>query len=227
MTIPTKPTYSHGSTGTAPSSAIDYANGDPLNADELDYYLHVEFAKIKALIDWAESIDTNDDGKVDAADSADEATNVTSTYKGNDLDSDGDGKVDAAETADSAKTYKGNDLDSDGDGVVDSADYAATAGDADTVDGNDATALTGISLGSYNSRPESTGTYSNPENNPIYVLTSMSAGATVEVDAEIIWDQGDPTSDEERADVFFLVPENGDYTLTSNSVISHTYVELK
>jgi hypothetical protein len=133
MTIPTKPTYSHGSTGTAPSSAIDYANGDPLNADELDYYLHVEFAKIKALIDWAESIDTNDDGKVDAADSADVATNVTSTYKGNDLDSDADGKVDAAETADSAST-------------------ATTADTAGTVTGTDGTARLGGQLPQYQSK---------------------------------------------------------------------------
>lgn len=37
---------------------------------------------------------------VDNADTADNATNVTSTYKGNDIDTNGDGKVDNADTAD-------------------------------------------------------------------------------------------------------------------------------
>jgi hypothetical protein len=42
-------------------------------------------------------IDGNHDGKVDNADNADDAVNVTSTYKGNDIDTNGDGKVDNAD----------------------------------------------------------------------------------------------------------------------------------
>jgi len=195
MTNPDKPDYTHGSNGTKPSKSIDYTNGDPLDSENLDYFINTPFEKIKDSIDRlvaidsdgdgkvdeaeqadnatnvtatykGNDIDSNGDGKVDSADNADDAINVTSTYKGNDLDSNGDGKVDAADTADNttayknndidsngdgkvdnadvadtANLYKNNDIDSDGDGVVDEADYAATAGDADTVDGLQASTL--------------------------------------------------------------------------------------
>jgi hypothetical protein len=126
MAIPNKPTYSHGSTGTEPGSPIDYQNGDPLDEAELDYYLNIEFTKIKALIDALETLDSNDDGKVDAADVADLA-DTADLYKNNDIDSDGDGKVDSADVADTAKLFKNNDIDSDGDGKVDSAENADDA----------------------------------------------------------------------------------------------------
>jgi len=71
MAIPSKPSYSHGSTGTEPASPRDYENGDPLDADEFDYYLHTEFTKINELIDALTTLDSNDDGTVDAADYAD------------------------------------------------------------------------------------------------------------------------------------------------------------
>lgn len=112
MAIPSKPTYTHGSQGTEPGSSLDYQNGDPLDADNFDYYVNVEFSKIKAIIDALNTLDSNDDGKVDAADVADNTT-----------------------------LYKGNDIDSDGDGVVNDADYAAQAGDADTVDNHHADAF--------------------------------------------------------------------------------------
>lgn len=44
-------------------------------------------------------------------------------------------------TTTDASTFKGNDIDSNGDGVVDEADHAATAVDADTLDGNDSSAF--------------------------------------------------------------------------------------
>jgi hypothetical protein len=98
MAIPSKPSYSHGSTGTEPSSAIDYKNGDPLDEAELDYYVNTEFSKIKAIIDALHDLDSDDDGVVDRADYADDAD--ASTYKGNDIDSDGDGSVNLADNAD-------------------------------------------------------------------------------------------------------------------------------
>lgn len=131
MSNPNKPSYTHGSTGTEPSSAIDYANGDDLDADNFDYFVNTPFEKIKEIIDRLVAIDSDGDGKVDEAEQADDATNVTSTYKGNDIDSDGDGKVNSADTAD---TVKSNDIDSDGDGVVDSADSLKTGGSTATVD---------------------------------------------------------------------------------------------
>lgn len=139
MTIPAKPSYDHGSTGTQPTSARDYESGDPLDADEFDHYLSELFSSVDSIIDALNAIDSDNDEKVDAADTADDATNVTSTYKGNDIDSDGDGKVNSADTADSAtdvtSTYKGNDIDTDGDGTVDSADDAANV--TSTYKGND------------------------------------------------------------------------------------------
>jgi hypothetical protein len=61
----------------------------------------------------------------------------TTTVKGNDIDSNADGKVDAAEQADNATTVKGNDIDSNGDGRVDEADFAANADTVDGSDASD------------------------------------------------------------------------------------------
>jgi len=139
MPIPNEPTYDHGSTGTKPTSAIDYANGDSLDAENLDYYLNTQFTKLDQIITALREIR---DGVITVtnAQNAVDADNVTGTYKGNDIDADGDGQVDAADTADTATdatnvtgTYKGNDLDSDGDGKVDAAEQADNA---DTVDGS-------------------------------------------------------------------------------------------
>lgn len=115
MAIPTKPTYTHGSTGTEPTQAINYANGDPVDADEFDYFLNTPFEKIKDIIDTLNDIDS---GALTVG-SATDAANVTGTYKGNDIDSNGDGIVDAANNS---TLVKGNDIDSDGDGRVNAAD---------------------------------------------------------------------------------------------------------
>ena len=134
--IPNKPRYSHGSTGTEPSSPIDYTNGDPVNQSEFDYFIYTPFNRIKGIIDFLNAVDSDGDGIVDEAD---DAVNVTATYKGNDIDTDGDGKVNSADVADSAQTYKGNDIDSDGDGRVDQADVAdqATRFEVRNTDPND------------------------------------------------------------------------------------------
>jgi len=118
MANPNKPSYTHGSTGTQPASAIDYANGDPVDADNLDYFVNTQFEKIKQIIDQLEAIDSDGDGVVDAADAATDAD--ASTYKGNDIDTDGNGVVDAA---DDANTLAGNgpdhyELDVEDDGTL-------------------------------------------------------------------------------------------------------------
>lgn len=104
MPIPSKPSYSHGSTGTEPGSSLDYTNGDPLDANNLDHFVYVPFSKISATIDYL-----------------------------NEIDSDGDGTVDAADTAATADAVKGNDIDSNGDGTVDAADRVETGGSAATI----------------------------------------------------------------------------------------------
>jgi len=122
-----------GETGESPPNGFFYEGEDQVNEKHLDYLWN----SVKGLEDDVQSalddIDSDSDGNVDAADTATDATNVTSTYKGNDIDSDGDGTVNAADTA--AKV-KGNDIDSDGDGNVDKAD------DADTLQGNTPSDLT-------------------------------------------------------------------------------------
>lgn len=130
MPIPDPPDYDHGSTGTQPPQPRDYINGDPLEANELDYYLNIEFTKIDQII---QALNDIEDGTITVS-SATDANNVTATYKGNDIDTDGDGVVDDA--LNTTGTYKGNDIDSDGDGRVDNADHALNADDADTVDGH-------------------------------------------------------------------------------------------
>lgn len=99
MPTPNKPQYTHGSSGTAPPSPIDYVNGDAVDPDHFDYYIHTNFWYIKNLIDAIRAIDSDDDGQVDAADVADEAGNAKNSYKGNDIDSDGDGVVDKTDEA--------------------------------------------------------------------------------------------------------------------------------
>ena len=78
----------------------------PINWDELTPINIANLNKMDNAIDSndnkLDNIDSNGDGKVDNADNADNAVNVTSTYKGNDIDTDGDGKVDNADNADNA-----------------------------------------------------------------------------------------------------------------------------
>lgn len=67
MAFPNTPSYTHGSTGTEPSSAIDYDSGDPLDADELDYYIHTEFSYLTDIVQYLNNVDSDTDGVVDKA----------------------------------------------------------------------------------------------------------------------------------------------------------------
>lgn len=67
---PNKPAYTHGAQGTEPDSAIDYANGDAVDAEDFDYFVYHEFDKIRAIIDVLNAIDSDEDNVVDAADGA-------------------------------------------------------------------------------------------------------------------------------------------------------------
>lgn len=122
--------HTQGDTGTKPPQNRNFQDGGFPDPEEFDWFWSQVPSAINNHASLLESIDSDEDGIVDEATQAANAT----TVKGNDIDSDGDGKVDSAEVADSAKSYKNNDIDSDGDGVVDSADQAANA---TTVKGND------------------------------------------------------------------------------------------
>lgn len=98
MPIPNPPSYEHGSTGTEPGSSLDYENGDPLYADNLDYYIYTEFDKIASIIEALNEIDS---GTIQVGSAA---------------------TADSAASADSAELVKGNDIDSDGDGIVNMSD---------------------------------------------------------------------------------------------------------
>jgi hypothetical protein len=97
MAIPDPPEYTHGSQGTPPSSSLDYLNSDAVDPEHFDYYWYTLFYYANELIDALEAIDSNDDGKVDAADTADDAKNITDTINGIDYDDDSDGTLDEAD----------------------------------------------------------------------------------------------------------------------------------
>ncbi|MDB9247440.1 hypothetical protein PN419_00265 [Halorubrum ezzemoulense] len=138
---------SWGDSGNQPPDGDSYEPKDNVSAATLNHlWYHIEntFSTVESKLNEFDNtlteIDSDGDGKVDAADAADTAAAV----KGNDIDTDGDGKVDAADTADSAATVKGKDIDSDGDGRVDEAEFAANA---DTVDGTEEADLANENVG--------------------------------------------------------------------------------
>jgi hypothetical protein len=130
---------SWGDSGEFPPNGFDYTGGSQVNEKHFDALWNgiKEFeTNVRAALT---DIDSDQDGVVDAADTA-------ALLKGNDIDSDGDGRIDAADDAttvknndidtdgdgvvneaDSANAYKGNDIDSDGDGKVNAADSADNA----------------------------------------------------------------------------------------------------
>lgn len=87
-----------GEAGESPDVGFFYEGGNQVNEKHLDYLWNNVNGLEEDVIAALNDIDSDGDGKVDAADAADTA----SAYKGNDIDSDGDGKVDAADSADVA-----------------------------------------------------------------------------------------------------------------------------
>lgn len=95
--------HTHGDTGEQPPDDLNFQSGDKPNPEQFDWFWNNVSSVIDSHADTLETIDSDGDGQVDAADSADQATNVTETYKGNDIDTDGDGTVNNADIADEAK----------------------------------------------------------------------------------------------------------------------------
>jgi hypothetical protein len=86
-----------GDTGERPSDNFQYDGGDQVNEKHLDYLWDNVAALESEVRSALTDIDSDKDGIVDEADTA-------NLYKGNDIDSDGDGKVDNAVNADRATT---------------------------------------------------------------------------------------------------------------------------
>jgi len=109
----------HGDTGTEPANGSDFQSGERPDPQEFDWWWYTVTTKINSLVDDVVAI-KNGDVKVGDATTADNATNVTATYKGNDIDSDGDGKVDQAVVADQTTSFevRSSDPSSPSDGQV-------------------------------------------------------------------------------------------------------------
>lgn len=123
--------HTHGDTGEKPPQSLNFQDGDYPDPEHFDWFWSRVPSAINNHQSLIQSIDSDEDGVVDEADTA-------NLYKNQDIDSDGDGQVDEADHADNVRsTYKGNDLDGDGDGRVDAADHANEADNTQAVKGND------------------------------------------------------------------------------------------
>ena len=109
----------HGSTGTQPADGKEFQDGERPDDEEFDWFWYNVHEKINSLIDDIANI-IDGTTQVGDASSADNATNVTATYKGNDLDSDGDGSVDQADVANQTQSFeaRSSDPSSPSDGQV-------------------------------------------------------------------------------------------------------------
>lgn len=108
---------SWGDAGSQPSAGFSYDKNDKVNEKHLDYLWNALYNFEDEVRSALDDIDSNSDGIVDEADSA-------NNFKGNDIDSNGDGIVDEADTA---PLVKNTDIDKDyvnceGSGVVANGD---------------------------------------------------------------------------------------------------------
>lgn len=98
--------HTHGDAGDKPAQNLDFTSGGIPDPETFDWFWSQVPAAINDHQSLLEAIDSNEDGIVDEAESAQSAQAV----KGNDIDSDGDGKVDAADDADSLQGNAPDDL---------------------------------------------------------------------------------------------------------------------
>lgn len=108
--------YTHGDSGSKPPDGNDFDKDERPQASYFDWYISTLVTKHNSVIDELDTIDSDNDGIVDEADTA-------NLYKDNDIDNDADGIVNEADYANDAdaSTYKGNDIDTNGDGKVDAS----------------------------------------------------------------------------------------------------------
>lgn len=122
---------SWGDSGEQPSSGFNYQGQDLVNEKHFDYLWNALYNLEDEMRAALSDIDSDADGVVDEADSA-------NTYKGNDIDTDGDGVVNEA---DNSPLFKQTDIDTDysnteASGLVSSGDaglmYVTEVADGDT-----------------------------------------------------------------------------------------------
>ena len=117
--------YSHGDNGSEPSSALDFQQNQRPDAQKFDWFWSTVINRINGINSEFNRLDSNDDGKVDAADQADNADTL-----------DGQNYSDI-------QNWVNNNAD------VPNADYADNAGDAETLGGKSRTYFTTLAEKSY------------------------------------------------------------------------------
>jgi len=94
----------HGSTGEKPPDGKEFVKDERPDESHFDWWWYTVTEKINSLIGDIGDI-ADGTTKVGAASSADTAGSA-SKLKGNDIDTDGDGKVDAANIADQSRRFE-------------------------------------------------------------------------------------------------------------------------
>ena len=134
--------YSHGDSGTEPPSDHDFQNNQRPDAQNFDWFWSTVINRINGIISEFNRLDSNDDGKVDAADQADNADTVDGEHAGAFADAGHDHNHDELTNVGSSDHHSRY---TDSEAVV--AVNAQTSlavditGDADTVDGEHADAF--------------------------------------------------------------------------------------
>jgi len=109
--------HQHGDSGTKPSQDLNFQDGEYPDPEVFDWFWNQVPAAINSHADDLAVIDSDEDGKVDAAQQADSADTATKV-KGNDIDFDGDGVVNEADVSDETRRVevRNNDPSSPADG---------------------------------------------------------------------------------------------------------------
>ena len=134
--------YSHGDNGSEPSSALDFQQNQRPDAQNFDWFWSTVINRINGINSEFNRLDSNDDGKVDAADQADNADTLDGEHAGAFADAGHDHNHDELTNVGSSDHHSRY---TDSEAVV--AVNAQTSlavditGDADTVDGLHASEL--------------------------------------------------------------------------------------
>ena len=128
--------YSHGDNGSEPSSALDFQQNQRPDAQNFDWFWSTVINRINGINSEFNRLDSNDDGKVDAADQADNADTLDGEHAGAFADAGHDHNHDELTNVGSSDHHSRY-TDSETVAAVNGETSLAVdiTGDADTVDG--------------------------------------------------------------------------------------------
>ena len=128
--------YSHGDNGSEPSSALDFQQNQRPDAQKFDWFWSTVINRINGINSEFNRLDSNDDGKVDAADQADNADTLDGEHAGAFADAGHDHNHDELTNVGSSDHHSRY---TDSEAVVAVNDQTSLAvditGDADTLNG--------------------------------------------------------------------------------------------